>query len=285
MIFRILCLLSLFSTCLSGQEYRIIRLKQFHDVGMFATANQVLGQLYLYETDQLANVSGLTVDFGTYGLYFDPRYGVNWWSYYFEPVEAGTKNGAKMVYSTKQECQDAWEARRLVTREVAGYLVKKYIHIKPHIQQKIDAFVSENFHNLFTIGIHYRGTDKSQEAPRVSYEDAFEIINQHLPKNAPYVLFIATDESEFLEEAQKRYPNQVVALDATRSHIGGKGIHFIHKNRYAVGEEALMDAALLARCDLLIRTSSNLSLWSTYFNPDLPVVLLNQRHRQAVEPE
>ncbi len=180
---------------------------------------------------------------------------------------------------------EAWRHRALMPRAVAAQIVKKYIHIKPHIQKKIDAFVAQFFLDNYIIGIHYRGTDKSKEAPRITYATVFKEIEKHIPQKKPYSLFIATDEIDFLEQARKKHPNRVVAIEARRSDRNGLGGHFLNKNNYTQGEEALIDACLLAKCDLLIRTSSNLSLWSTYFNPDLPVILLNSRYMDTLEPE
>lgn len=274
----------LFASCLCANEFRVIRLENNPGLGMFAAANQVLGQLYMFETGQLPQVSGLTVDFDRYGLYYDPKRGLNWWSYYFEPIYIGEKGNAPLTYPTQEQYYKAWEKRRLISRDLAAQLINKYIHIKPEIQEKIDTFACRYFLDYYTIGIHYRGTDKVKEAPRIAYEKVFKEIDKHIPQEKPYALFVATDEIEFLEHAQIRYSN-VVALDAVRSHSGSSGVHFANKNNYAVGEEALIDACLLSKCDLLIRTSSNLSLWSTYFNPDLPVILLNNRYMPTLEPE
>jgi hypothetical protein len=273
-----------FLSLLCGKEFRIITTGHNPKLGMFAAANQVLGQLYLFETGQLRKVSGLIIDFEKYGLYYDPSCGPNWWTYYFEPICLGDER-AKRVYPTKAQCYDAWEKRRMISREEAAEIVRKYVRIKPHIQQKIDAFVDRFFVNQYIIGVHYRGTDKSKEAPRMAYEEVFEEIETHIPSDKPYALFIATDEADFLEQARERYPSRVIAIEAHRSTDDGVGFHFANKNNYFLGEEAVIDASLLSKCDLLIRTSSNLSLWSTYFNPDLPVILLNQRHMETLEPE
>lgn len=283
MIYKITLYFLLFTSFLCGKEFRVLTLEYNPSLGMFAAANQVLGQLYMFETGQLPRVSGLTVDFDTYGLYYDPSRGPNWWTYYFEPIYIGKK--ARLVYPTKKQYTAGWKRRMFITKETAAQLVKKYIHIKPHIQQKIDEFTSKYFLDYYTIGIHYRGTDKAKEAPRIEYETVFEEIEKQIPQEEHYVLFIATDEADFLEEARKKYPNRVVAIDAQRSNSGGLGVHFANKNNYTIGEEALIDACLLSKCDILIRTSSNLSLWSTYFNPDLPVVLLNHRYTTTLEPE
>lgn len=285
MIYSLIFFFLSFLSFLNGNEFRIITLEHNPNLGMFAAANQVLGQLYLFETGQLPHVLGLSINFDKYGFYYDPSRGPNWWTYYFEPICQGEIKNATIVYPTKEQYSAAWRERSKLSRETAAQVVKKYIRIKPHIQQKIDTFAVQYFLDHYMIGVHYRGTDKNKEAPRIDYETVFEEIEKSIPQKKPYALFIATDEADFLKQARKRYPNRVVAIEAHRSDSGGLGVHFANKNNYILGEEALMDASLLSKCDLLIRTSSNLSLWSTYFNPDLPVILLSQRYMQTLEPE
>ncbi len=281
-IYKILFLCSSF---LYGSEFHIITAENFSGAGMFAAANQILGHLHLFETGQLPKVSGLTVDFGKTGLYYDSDCGPNWWTYYFEPIFVGKREDAERVYPGNEQCWQGWRHRREMSRAEAAEMIKKHIHIKPHIQEKIDAFAAKFFNNTYVIGIHYRGTDKEKEAPRVEYEEVFKEIDAHIPKERIFSLFIATDETVFLEQARIRYPNRVIAIEAHRLEPGSPGVHFANKHNYIVGEEALIDACLLSKCDLLIRTSSNLSLWSTYFNPELPAILLNQRNMKTLEPE
>jgi len=285
MICKVTLYFLLVTSFLFAREFRVVRPENMRGLGMFAAANQVLGQLYMFETGQLPHVLGLTVDFDNRGLYYDSSCGPNWWTYYFEPIYVGERSNAPLVYPAETEYSKAWQQRRLISRKTAARIIKKYIHIKPHISEKIDAFVCQYFLDYYTIGVHYRGTDKVKEAPKIEYETVFEEIDKQIPQEKKYVLFIATDEIEFLEQAKKRYFNRVVAIEAFRSNRDGLGVHFLNKNNYTIGEEALIDACLLSRCDLLIRTSSNLSLWSTYFNPDLPVVLLNRRYMKTLEPE
>jgi hypothetical protein len=285
MLYRYLVVFAFFISSVSGNELRVITTEYHAKLGMFAAANQVLGQLYLFETGQLPNISGLSIDFDKYGLYYDQNLGTNWWSYYFEPINLGEQRDAKKVYPTYEQYVEAWFQRKMLSREIAAQLVKKYIHIKPHIQQQVDAFVAKFFLGAYVIGIHYRGTDKNIEAPRIAYETVFEEIDKHLPQGKPYSLFIATDEIDFLEQARKKYGSHIIAIEAHRANYNSEGVHFSNKNSYIIGEEALIDACLLSKCDLLIRTSSNLSLWSTYLNPDLPIILLNQRYMETLEPE
>lgn len=268
---------------LFSDEFYIISVAQHPQIGFFATLNQVLGQLYLYEKGR-SKFSGLAVDFGEHGLYYDPKYGPNWWSYYFEPLSIGIKENSVIKIASKKEAARGFIERYQITRMEAASLVKKYIHVKDQIQDKVNQFVIRHFQNFFTIGVHYRGTDKKKEAPRVSYENVFKSIKDSSPLDRPYQIFVATDEAPFLEAIKEKFPGRVISIEAHRTE-GNSGVHFLNNSPYELGEEALLDALLLSKCNLLIRTSSNLSLWSTYFNSELPVILLNRRYAKTLEPE
>jgi hypothetical protein len=58
--------------------------------------------------------------------------------------------------------------------------------------------------------------------------------------------------------------------------LDGRPIDVVQGDNRAKGEDAVMDCLLLSRCQYLVRTASNLSLCSTLFSPDMPVMLLNR---------
>lgn len=295
---------------LIADVFYIVDLAEHPNIGMFASANQVLGHLYLYEnkvpkvvrlglkddplynylqhkylSNNLPKISGLKVDLGKRGLYYDELKGANWWNYYFEPMEVGTKENAEIRPPSRGESIRAFCERYHIARAEGAEIVKKYIRVRSEIQKKVDSFVQDYFQDFFIVGVHYRGTDKEQEAPKVEYENVFKSIEENIPLTLPYRIFVATDELPFLEAIQNRFPNQIICTDAHRTK-GNTGVHYTFAAPpYQLGEEALMDCLLLSKSDLLIRTSSSLSLWSTYFNPDLPVILLNQRFVTTLEPE
>ena len=92
-----------------------------------------------------------------------------------------------------------------------------------------------------------------------------------------YRIFVATDEHDFLKFIKEAFPGKVISIEMDRS-IDGSPIHMNARDPFLQGEQALIDALLLSKTQVLIRTQSNLSLWSSYFNPTLPVITLNQRH-------
>ncbi len=277
---KILYLFLLLFCCLQAPklhaDYSLIHTKG-HNHGMFSTMNLVLGQISRYDNGDLGNIRGLKVDFGKKGLYYDRVCGENWWSYFFLPLSVGKRTGKPIPIRGRDRLK-AFHAHGRLNRKQASALVRKHIRIKPHIQKEVDAFVNKHFKGLYTIGIHYRGTDKSTESPRLEYGHVIEAVQKHTPSDEPYVIFVASDEEEFVEAMKEEFPDRVVVKDAFRSSGGGSGIHFSGKRGYLLGKEALLDALLLSRTNLLIRTSSNLSLWSTYFEESLPVVLLNKRY-------
>lgn len=250
---------------------------------MFAAANLIIGQIYLYEKGDLPDCQGLTVDFGPHGLYYEPTRGQNWWSYFFEPISIGAQSASSFRISWEEGC-DAFRAKSALPRKETLALVKKYIHVQPHIQKKVCEFVETYFHGIYTIGVHYRGTDKHAEAPRVDYNVAITAVKNQIPFQRPYQIFVASDEKQFVEAMESEFPSQVIARNVYRS-TGSEGVHFSGHPPYKLGEQALIDSLLLSKCDLLIRTSSNLSLWSTYFQPNIPVILLSERYEKCAEPE
>lgn len=278
------------SSCLYASKTKRNEWKEFlvikplnANIGMFATFNLVLGHLHLYDRGEYRHLAGLMVHFGREGNYYDPAYGPNWWSYYFEPLELGSRHDAILQSVTESQNQNAWAVRRLLSRHEAYEIITKYVKVKPFIINKANQFASDNFGQNFVIGVHYRGTDKSSEAPRVPYEQAIQTIaNQTEALGEGYRIFVATDEKAFLEHVQGVFPNKVVFIEAHRSS-DASSVHHSDNDPYHLGEEALLDAVLLSKCNLLIRTSSSLSLWSTYYNPELPVIMLSQRYGNRPE--
>jgi hypothetical protein len=125
------------------------------------------------------------------------------------------------------------------------------------------------------LGVHYRGTDKFSEAPRVPYEEVMAAVRDaaHLALPRRWKLFVATDEQPFLEYARHAFPDRLICQEAIRS-TDGQGLHFQLAGDYRNGEGAVSDCLLLSRCNYLIRTESELSLCSTLFNPHLPVTVI-----------
>jgi hypothetical protein len=258
-------------TVLHANEPRYVLHSPAYNPGMFSLFSTVLGFLDFYEEKG----SPIEVDFEKKGVYYDKKKGPNWWSYYFEPISFGKKGADAIEISDAQQSSFADKILSQMSREEGHRLIEKYIRIKKPLQKKIEAFANKHFKDQFVIGIHYRGTDKISESPRIEYEELYQEIDRAITDKTDFKLFVATDEVAFLDSISNRYKGKVVAIDAIRSS-SGKAIHASRKNAYQKGEEALLDCVLLSKTDLLIRTPSNLSACSALFNPIIPVILLSK---------
>lgn len=245
--------------------------------GMFNVFSMVLGLLDIYDR---GIVAGVKVDFKDQGVYYDSEKGPNWWEYYFEPIYLGTEAGANaQITSMADQSNLSGLCEFQLSRKRCCELLKRYVHLKPHIQKKLDSFIRKKFVGALVIGVHYRGTDKLGEAPRVSYDEVKEKIDSVMKEISMFgiKIFVATDEQAFLDYMKENFPEVIFLEDGIRS-ANGLPVHHYSAQQYKKGEDALMDCLLLSRCNLLIRTSSSLSLFSSYFNPSIPIINLSYRY-------
>ena len=165
----------------------------------------------------------------------------------------------------------------VLTVESASYLIKKYLVIHEDILQEVDAFCSRYFPDKNILGVHYRGTDKSTEAPAVTYENVEENIKLFLKKFPETSgVFISTDDDHFIRYIENSAVGDlVVCRDDTFRATDNVAIHFSNQNKYDINRDAIVNCLLLSRCQALIKTASILSAWSVLFNPEILLVMLN----------
>jgi len=269
------CFLSLF-LCIPiahGQHYYILT-HRLEPAGFFSIFHTVLGALDFMETS--SNCSGLQVNFEDKGFYYDKEFGENWWEYYFEPINIGKKIGIVKKFSNDEQSFFTLNSEFNMSRECGHELIRKYVFLKSYVQSRINNFYEANFQENYVIGVHYRGIDKCLEAGIVPYEYVYKRLQSIIKNHHNYKIFVATDDYYFLIYMNAHFPGRIIAIDAIRSDEGA-AVHFIEKgHNYKKGEDAIVDCILLSKCDLLLKTSSNLSNCSIKFNPKIPIIELNK---------
>jgi hypothetical protein len=243
--------------------------------GLFSELSAVLGGLAHYEA--LPRIyAGLRVDFEDDGLYYDPAAGHNWWEYYFEPLCIGRPGGAaEWPVAAWQHDAFAEAVEHTMSRADAALLLARHVRVRAHLKEQVDRYWFDQVKDVHTIGIHYRGTDKVEEAPMVAYESVSEVVSQSLHSTGSIRsrIFVATDEQPFLDYMLERFAGQVL-YRAMRRSVDGRPIHKRSRDGFQGGADAVVDCLLLSRCAELVRTDSNLGLFATFFNPALPVRLV-----------
>ncbi len=239
--------------------------------GMFSEFASVIGALDEFERGTYA---GVRVTFDA-GLYYDPAVGSNWWDYYFAPIAVGDQHATARSVGQALHDRFANRVESELTRSRAAALVARYVHVQPSAQTIIDQFVNK-YWRAHVVGVHYRGTDKFVDAPRVPYDIVARHIEHHLAEAGPDArIFVATDEAAFVDHMEHSFPGRILKRDMFRSQ-DGRPIDVVNADsNHVKGLHAVVDCLLLARTHVLIRTASNLGLAATFFNPVQPVLLLN----------
>ena len=199
---------------------------------------------------------------------------------YFEPVSKESYNPKEDVIWKKRHIDNKHHpilseycelCGQKETRQVASEAIREYVKLKPYIKQKIESFYNENMMGKKTIGIHIRGTDKKAEIKSVNVEELLSEANKFAENFENCQFLVASDEARILQLAQSLLKRKVIYYDAYRSK-NGKAIHWdaSHKHSKAkLGEEVIIEAFLLARCDLFLHTCSNVSMGVLFLNPNL----------------
>jgi len=271
--------------------------------GFFAELSKVVAALIHFEEEGLANVY---VDWTQEFFPYKNEPHGNGWDLYFEPIPVDNnynKNNARPVtYSWSHEihdqiCTSPWLSYDafLPYRTFVNQKINQYIRIKKNITQEVDAFYNANMQKSLCIGVHVRYANAhSAEVPgghHPSIEEYFAEINaiKNDEKEKIIKIYVATDSHYVINRFKKEYGNQAVYIDAYRANNAedpgliyeNAGYWLSHsaewhqrKPGYIGGATALIDCLLLARCDYLVHTTSNVSNFVSFFNPNIKSVYL-----------
>ena len=165
---------------------------------------------------------------------------------------------------------------------MANDLFEKYFGFNPKIIEEVNTFTNQWFTGKQVLGIHYRGTDKSTEAPAVTYEELLNYIRSLLADNQELnLIFLSTDDVQVIHYlVNSNLPVPVVYRDdAIRSETGDQ-IHLKQEHsKVMINRDAIVNCLILSRCRYLLKTASLLSDCSVIFNPDLRVSVINSPYR------
>lgn len=196
--------------------------------------------------------------------------GENYWEYYFEPIAFGTTSNDLTTHLTNGQKQALLhEAVHFISREEAHRLFKKYIRVRPFVQNRIDMFKSKYFTNHYVIGVYY-GQDELSLAPLPSFDVVCKQITkivEQLPDNN-YKIFLATSDRRLLNYLRSKFKNKVISHNALRIYAN-KSMNSVNLLN---GADAVMQSFLLAECNIFLRQTSYLGLMVESLNLQLPVV-------------
>jgi hypothetical protein len=121
------------------------------------------------------------------------------------------------------------------------------------------------------LGLHYRGNDKQSafwDTNPVGYADYVEIAKDFMRARPAFNrVFVATDDSEFIEYLRARISLPVVSMGAGEFHK----TEATERGKLLRADCAMLDCVLLARCGAVLSTSSALPSFAKILNPALEI--------------
>ena len=210
---------------------------------------------------------------------------INVWDRYFEQPHISKRPNSNeiekevgIIFDVESafiwsEIQPNTEENIRKRRQEFNSIIKKYVKLKKHVQQKIDDFVKNNFEGKRVLGVHFRGTDHPEKKNVVEYMQTIkdQLINYD-------VLFVASDDYERFRLAEVAFKNKIVSYDSIRSkskiplhnHQNSVGHNTSEEYQYKIGEDVIIEAYLLSKVDhLLCCPGSNVNYLARVINPVL----------------
>jgi hypothetical protein len=217
----------------------------------------------------------------------------------------------KKICGTQQKNENSsnYQSFKNDFKKANKYLFK-YFKFNHSTIEKVEIF-SKNFHRKKVLGLHYRGTDKNKSnwVTHISKQEFIKIINYHLKNNHYDIIFISTDEFNFINDMKKLYNNKysILFYDKEKNNKNENSIHLdrlnvvdtkikqikdanndINKlvslehelkletqyNRILL-ENVVVNSFLLSKCNLVLKTQSQVSAYSKVFNPNLEIYRVN----------
>lgn len=201
--------------------------------------------------------------------------------------------GHRNIQTSGLRVKPDWNCVDDYWRKEANRVISKYIFIKPNIKSKIDNFVQEHLSdNKTKIAIHLRGGRGAKELyhkDNVRLEYYKDYLNKWLTENniEDYCIFVASDSNEAIKfmsdnfENVKSYPchrtdsyyiNGIPYHKVQEVGWNPEGSQFMPDQRALIGEEALIEAQLLSKCDIMFHHDSLLAIGAANFNPDMQLM-------------
>ncbi len=272
--------------------------------GFFCALGIVTNNLIYYEQDGIKSVH---IDWTNQFFPYKDGPNENGWDLYFEPItiDPDSINPDEHVYQVDtsfnhelhdQICVAQWLRYDdyLPYRQFVHEKINKYIHIKPHILDKVELFYQQHMQDHLCIGVHVRyatahqGEAPGGHPPLMAYcKEIDTLLNAHKDRNIK--IFLATDSHTVINYFKGRYGTLLVYIDTHRSKdkedhnpIYGNREYWLNhpaqwhkiKAGYKGGLGALMDCLLLSKCEYLIHITSNLPTYVCFFNPHIKSIYL-----------
>jgi len=185
-------------------------------------------------------------------------------------------------------------------RKTLHNIYKDHIIVNPVITDKVDSiFVNKSFDYL--IGVHFRNTDRAIEPEYASpgtdklSKRVLDVLNENNGKKI--AIYIASDNKpdvcyfkNYLSESYEKFNNIDIIEDPDNirsdNEISVHGTHDKGNDNFTPEQKALsilVDIYSLSKCDIIVRTCSNVTCSSAIINMNSKIIDVSLEHGKFTE--
>jgi hypothetical protein len=165
-------------------------------------------------------------------------------------------------------------------RTAYGRAFAKHVRVREELRRFVDHLWQGVGGDRRCVGVHFRHSGHSHECPReIPQIDAvIDRTRRQLRGEGSAAVVLATDVREAVDGFRDAFGERLlVQPDVARAPAAMTQYDWGLPPCTALGEQALIDALLLARCDVLLHTTSNLATAVGYMNPRLRMIYCEPR--------
>lgn len=182
-------------------------------------------------------------------------------------------------------------------RKLYNSYYKKYIVMRDHIIAQVDTFQANNFDADYIIGCHVRHPSHGIEQPgkqMPTVELFIQTVIKRVAGISNYKVFLATDQDSVVDQFRLIFGDRLIyrsevnrvdvdtdakfyALsEAERAKEGFQIQHLTAADEAKwsarMGDEVIVDALLLSRCDTFVHVTSNIATAVSFMNPEIEMI-------------
>lgn len=208
------------------------------------------------------------------------------WQRFFEPLEFPQAPAAERAsYEYADLSMTGLHAYGMYKRgsrwrTAYGRAYAEHVRVRRELRDRAHDLWRDAGIGTSSIGVHYRHPEHSHECPReMPTLDAFIARTRALLERRRLAsVVLATDVREAVEGFSDAFGDRLlVQPGVARAPVADTQYAWDLPPGVAMGEQALIDALLLARCDVLLHATSNLASAVGYMNPQLEMVYCEPR--------
>jgi len=249
--------------------------------GLFSLVSSIVCHLHLsdrYGLIPFVDLSGVSSEYRDQQfIESDKLCRTNPWEFYFKPVvempalcERDREFSLTLASSTG--FPDGYPRKMLIShiqelRDTAVRYIQPSFDLSSELEQA-KRYVLDG-HKV--LGVHFRGQEQktmpyhplSPTSAQMFAAIEAAIANQHFTR-----IFVASEDQDYVEAVLQRYPDLAITLPhfRTRSPVNAYRINPRPMHKYLLGKEILIDAFVLAACDGLVSSTSNVTEFARAYN-------------------